>query len=678
MDRVLVVAVVAVVVAFDISTIPGIRAEPGFAALFDGWFQLGGYVLASLLAANRAARRSTSRGLWVLVAVAIALRALGFLLYVPWIRTLQPQPYPSVADAAWIASQLVLLGALVVRLRARSARLPPPVVLDAITGAAASAALAVALLYRVVVDLNAATSPSATVVNLAYPVLDVALFVLVLSLLTATGWRPSPARGVLGLGIVIGAVVDSVFLYQVSAGTYRPGTWVAALALTGTGLMALATLLPDDDPPPRPLTSQPGLWTPAGFAVVSLGVLVAGTFRSIPGAALLLATAAIVVAMVRALFSYSRDRQYARYDLAAANEETARFQSLVETSEDFIALAGLDGRVRYVNPAGRALVGLDPDHDVEGMQLADFQTPEGRRLSEEVEQPAVRRHGHWAGESTLRDLRGGAPIPVAVSSFLMRGRVKGEPFVLATVQRDISERLANLDALRRLADERQELLSRLVQAQEEERARIAADVHDDSVQILAALELRLWMVRTQAEQLAPQLVETVDSSLATLSQATARLRELLFNLERPAQSTDLASAIDDAAAHVFEGLGIRVEVQGDRSIDLPEGARITAYRIAKEALVNVRKHAQARHVVVGLKRERQGVLVTIDDDGVGIGTEPIRGRPGHRGLSSMRDRATVAGGEFNVAPRPEGGTRMSLWLPERDAWVATASDETEL
>ena len=68
----------------------------------DGWLQLSGYVLAAVVTATRPLQLSYQRDMWTLIAVSLGLRALGFLLYVPWIRTQVPQPYPSIADVAWL------------------------------------------------------------------------------------------------------------------------------------------------------------------------------------------------------------------------------------------------------------------------------------------------------------------------------------------------------------------------------------------------------------------------------------------------------------------------------------------------------------------------------------------------------------------------------------------------
>ena len=96
---------------------------------------------------------------------------------------------------------------------------------------------------------------------------------------------------------------------------------------------------------------------------------------------------------------------------------------------------------------------------------------------------------------------------------------------------------------------------------------------------------------------------------------------------------------------------------------MPESTRAVAYRIAKEALVNAFKHAGARHVRVLVSGVDDGLQVLVEDDGVGPGDGLESSLPGHRGVSGMRDRATLAGGRCSVEARPEGGTCVLLWLP---------------
>ncbi len=348
--------------------------------------------------------------------------------------------------------------------------------------------------------------------------------------------------------------------------------------------------------------------------------------------------------------------------LRAANSDLKEFKALVEASPDFIAIASLDGTVKYVNPQGRQMIGMDSDVDVTTTTISDYLTPEGLAASVEIEQPAVIAHGHWEGESTLRNHRGPA-IPVAIASFLMRDSETGEPFALATVQRDITDRLTAETALRELADQREALLSRLVDAQDAERAQIAADVHDDPVQALAAVDLRLGVLKRRLRERAPDLLEALDPVQSSITGATDRLRALLFDLEPPDLRQGLTGALCRAAEEIFDGTATRWTVEGEREPDVPDPTRAIGYRIAKEALINIRKHAGAANVWVVVDRADGGLQLTVGDDGVGLVAEPLESSPGHRGVFNMQDRATVAGGRCTVASRPGGGTLVAAWLP---------------
>lgn len=353
--------------------------------------------------------------------------------------------------------------------------------------------------------------------------------------------------------------------------------------------------------------------------------------------------------------------------LRAANVDLLRFKALVEACPEFIAIAALDGTVLYVNPPGRAMVGMDVDVDVSVTRISDYLTEEGLELSLTVEQPAVIANGFWEGESTLRDLRGGPAIPVQIASFLIRDPESDEPFALATVQRDLSDRVAAEEALRELAEQRQHLLSRLVDAQDAERAHIAAEVHDDSVQALAAVDLRLGLLSRRIAAEAPHLIEYVDPLRATVSEATDRLRTLLFDLTPVDLDHGLAPALRETAREIFDGSSTEVSVvERDPDAAAATAASVlrVAHRIAREALFNVRKHARADHVTLTLGSRDGGLDLRVIDDGVGIPDDRVSSVAGHLGLSSMQDRAQIAGGEWSVARRPEGGTEVALWLPQ--------------
>lgn len=674
--RVVQVVALLLATAFTATTIPGLRSSPGFHTLLDGWLQGAAYVAVAVVAVLRPCTTQANRLLWSLVSGAVVLRAVGFVIFLAVVRNLDPAPYPSAADAAWLTMSIVLLCALAVLVRVRVRRLSVGLTIDALLAGLTAAGVAVALLFRTLEQITEIPDPDETVAtNLAYPLLDVALLVLVAGAFVAAGWR-SRSTLLLALGVAGFAVVDGVFVYQVTAGTYRPGTAIAALSLLATAAIAFSGWVSEADLEVVGGRVFSHVAFPASLGLISIGALLYGALEDVPLAGVLLPAAALVVGIGRAVFTVLRDRRTAQTTIGAKNAELLRFQALVETSDDFIAMAGPDGNVLYVNPAGRHLVGLDAEQDVCVLTIGDFMTEEGLRASVEIEQPAVMAHGRWQGESTLRDFRGGQPIPVAISSFLMSHPETGEPIALATVQRDISERRAAQTALEQLADERHRLLGRLVQAQEDERARIAADVHDDSVQALAAVDLRLGLMRRQLDGRAPDLATTAEKLSESVTRALERLRDLLFDLESPAVENDLLEALAVAAEHVFEGQ-LRWRITGDTDVDLPETMRVTAYRIAREAMVNVVKHAAAREAVIDLQVLDEGLELTVDDDGRGLEPADASPRPGHFGISAMQDRAAVAGGRLSVERREEGGTRVRLWLPVNGARSTDQGAEPE-
>jgi PAS domain S-box-containing protein len=221
--------------------------------------------------------------------------------------------------------------------------------------------------------------------------------------------------------------------------------------------------------------------------------------------------------------------------------------------------------------------------------------------------------------------------------------------------------------LREGARQRTELSQRLVAAQEAERTRIAADVHDDSVQSLAALDLRLGLLQRQVLAGAPEAVETVEELHRTVALVSAGLRDLLFQLEPPGPGLNLLDMLEEAAGHVFEDSDIACSVQlvldcWDRTSTLSQTDRGQALRIVKEALFNVRKHSGATRVDVLVEPQAGGVEVEVRDDGLGFDADAGVAAPGHRGLANMLDRALVSGGWCRIAS-DASGTSVRLWMP---------------
>jgi len=227
-----------------------------------------------------------------------------------------------------------------------------------------------------------------------------------------------------------------------------------------------------------------------------------------------------------------------------------------------------------------------------------------------------------------------------------------------------------VEELRQTDEQRRRLLAYLTQAQEQERSRIASDIHDDSIQAITAMGIRLEMFKralSDASQL--RVLDELEGSVVL---SVARLRHLLFHLRPPVLDREgLAPAI---RMYLDEGLRDSPFTYGmeNRFGSEPEpDTRTILYRIAQEALNNVRKHARASRVDVLLEELRGGFLVRIQDDGQGFDLDGASGPvPGHLGLTAMRERAELAGGWWRASSTPGEGTTIEFWLPPEGGRVA--------
>jgi len=246
----------------------------------------------------------------------------------------------------------------------------------------------------------------------------------------------------------------------------------------------------------------------------------------------------------------------------------------------------------------------------------------------------------------------------------------GKPLFWRGVQLDITELketeeklTRSLQILRSTVQQRRALLSRLEQAQEEERRRIAADIHDDSIQVMSAADMRLQLLARQLDDAAEQ-AEVADIQ-KTVTEAIERLRHLLFELRPPVLDREgLVAALRIYLERAQKELGLEFSID-DRLKDEPPGeVRATLFRIMQEALGNVRKHAQATRVDVLLQTDDDGVLVRIVDDGAGFDREEVDNpAPGHLGLTTMHERAELAAGRFAIRSASGEGTTVEFWLP---------------
>jgi PAS domain S-box-containing protein len=246
----------------------------------------------------------------------------------------------------------------------------------------------------------------------------------------------------------------------------------------------------------------------------------------------------------------------------------------------------------------------------------------------------------------------------------------GTPLFWRGVMLDISEQKQaeerlhrSLEILRRTMQQRQSLLARLEAAQEEERRRIAADIHDDPIQVMSAADMRIQALAESASD--PPLREALGEVHAVVIQAIERLRSLLFELRPPAlDQHGLVVGLGTYLKQVGRDAGFETSLDGELDTEPPGDVRAVLFRIAQEAIANARKHASASRVDVLLRDEDGGILLEVRDDGRGFDPATIDPpMPGHLGMSAMPERAEVAGGWWRIETAPGRGTTVRCWLP---------------
>jgi PAS domain S-box-containing protein len=225
----------------------------------------------------------------------------------------------------------------------------------------------------------------------------------------------------------------------------------------------------------------------------------------------------------------------------------------------------------------------------------------------------------------------------------------------------------SLDILRRTMLDRHRLLMRLEDAQEEERRRVAADIHDDPIQVISAADLRAQQLALRISD--PELRAEVEALQQTMAHAVERLRHLLFELRPP--SLDREGLVAALRAYASGGEGPEVRVEEALAAEPAPDVRALLFRIAQEALRNARKHSHAAHVAVSVVSEEGGIRLRIADDGVGFDLSVPASDRGHIGLPTMVERAELAGGRCRIDSEPGRGTTVDAWLPLGPAVPAT-------
>ncbi len=398
---------------------------------------------------------------------------------------------------------------------------------------------------------------------------------------------------------------------------------------------------------PKPLQDEP--W----FRTLVLGVM-----------GLLVALTGVTISSRRRLAGYARilEEKVAKRtaalvaDLAnrrrielALRESEERYRGLVELNPVAVFVNDQD-RIAFINAAGVELLGAELPEQLLGQPPLKYFHPDCHAvIRQRIEQLRAHPQRVPMREEKVVRLDGVVrDVEVAAASFTAHGRL-----VIQVVLRDVTER-------KRAEAERQRLLTELLRSEDEERRRIARELHDSTAQHLAAAKLNLLRLRGGEGSMPPASVPLMDDTRDLLEQSLQELRTFSWWLHPPLlEELGLAEALHDYAGGFARRSLLRVEVNTSKFEGrLPVELEMALFRVAQESLTNVHRHSESSDALIRLERDEHEVRLEVQDSGRGL-PPGAQGKGAGVGLRGMRERLRQFGGQLTIESDSEGTTVLA-------------------
>jgi PAS domain S-box-containing protein len=361
---------------------------------------------------------------------------------------------------------------------------------------------------------------------------------------------------------------------------------------------------------------------------------------------------------------------------SALTAAQARLSAIVDSAMDAVITVDEQQNIVLFNRAAEQVFGT-PRAQALGTPLDRFLPARYREMHRRhVEQFSAtgvtsRRMGDITTLWALRADGSEFPIEASISQVAEGGRR-----YFTVILRDITLRKRYEDDLKRQQQELRELSARVLEAREEEKTRIARELHDELGQLLTALKMDLSWMRERLP--AGELAEKAEEMGQMLDHTVTSTRRISADL-RPLMLDDLGLA--EAASWLVEDFakrsGVRVEAHIAEDIPLEEiskSASTAIYRAVQESLTNIARHSGAKNAWVLLEVDDGALYVEVEDDGRGIAPQDLA-KTRSLGLKGMRERVAYLGGAVEIGRAPRGGTRLRLRMPLRGMLPQATAEE---
>jgi len=344
----------------------------------------------------------------------------------------------------------------------------------------------------------------------------------------------------------------------------------------------------------------------------------------------------------------------------ALRKSERRYRDLFESASEAIIIRDLYGNIIEVNQAASHLIGYTVD-ELTGKNIRQFLTPESFSLAMKMQKRQLK--GETANQRFELELirNDKAKTTIEVATRLITSGGNGKPQGIQTIARDVTDEKKWRDGMRFY-------IQKVLVAQEEERKRIVRDLHDDTTQLVLLLTHKLDTVSSDpnlkiSEPARETLGELYDLAVEILNSLRTYSQDL-----RPAilDHLGLVAALEWMTDRFIAEDKIKADVQLDmKERELPQEVQLVLFRIAQEALFNIRRHAEASRVVIRLELKKGNVKMVIADNGKGLSQVGINdlSYEGKSGLIGMRERAQLLRGTFNIESDIGKGTAIIVEIP---------------
>jgi PAS domain S-box-containing protein len=377
-------------------------------------------------------------------------------------------------------------------------------------------------------------------------------------------------------------------------------------------------------------------------------------------AACVCATASSLVALFL-LSAATRGRRMADLELRRSE---VRLRGILDSAMDSIITVDENQRVVLFNDAAEAMFGWRRDEAM-GTALDNFIPERFRHVHAahvqrfgETRTAARRMGGSLRIVTGLRHNGDEFPIDASISQI----EESGKRF-FTVILRDITARLASEEALRRSRDELQALGAAAQMTREQEKSRIARELHDELGQLLTMLQMDVAWCKASLPHGSDAFETRLDRMEKLLKSTIAATRRIAADL-RPLMLDDLGlvPSLEWLVENFSQRTGIACALSAsEQELALSKEHASAIFRIVQESLTNIAKHADASHAEIALERDDDELVVRVTDDGVGFSPDAPR-KPGSFGLFGLRERASLMGGEASIISAPGEGTSIVVRL----------------